>query len=107
MRVLLSSILSSIQIMQAALSITDGGGATRNEKTGAWEWSQHYVNESFRQRTTLRVALRRCARGGIARSLEYRQAEDDFDCHTIAGQARVRAAGALCRAARHRAQGWN
>eukprot|EP00961_Rhodomonas_salina_P109913 1479180-Rhodomonas_salina.1 len=68
------------------------------------------VESALRQRVVsaahhaLRVALRRSTRRGIARSMEYRQAEDDFDRHAVAGPARVRAAGTIRAAPRHRAQ---
>eukprot|EP00961_Rhodomonas_salina_P271840 3672842-Rhodomonas_salina.2 len=53
MMVLLHTILSGIQIVQAALCIADGAGARWDEETACWEWSQHHVNESFEQRTML------------------------------------------------------
>lgn len=53
MRMWLSHILSTIQILQTALAVADGGAATWNEQQARWQWSQRYVNDSFKQRTTL------------------------------------------------------
>eukprot|EP00961_Rhodomonas_salina_P292772 3933204-Rhodomonas_salina.1 len=87
MKVLLSAILSSVQVLQTALSIADGAAATRNEETGAWEWTQHFVNESFAKRMELFawhcVAVR-------AEELEHRWKVDKSKALSIALQFRNR-----------------
>jgi hypothetical protein len=53
LRMWLSHILSTIQILQTAVTIADGGAALWDEKNSCWSWSQKHVEETFRQRSTL------------------------------------------------------
>eukprot|EP00961_Rhodomonas_salina_P250338 3384211-Rhodomonas_salina.2 len=50
---LLSTVLSSVQVLQSAITITDCAAAYKIFLSPGWHWSQHYVNESFHQRITL------------------------------------------------------
>eukprot|EP00961_Rhodomonas_salina_P272850 3686846-Rhodomonas_salina.1 len=53
LNMLLSTVLSSIQVLQTAITITDGAAAKKIFLSEGWHWSQHYVTESLLQRTTL------------------------------------------------------